>query len=1027
MTDENTSDQKAELHKFLQIIKNDEENADRLKEILDGLEKDQIWQCSSYDGDKNALHMAIDRGMLWAVRQLLDYAPVSPDDTSPLSSTHKGGRYPLHFACLRGHRDIADLLLQRGADIDARGKNGATPLDDACFQGHKDVVELLISRGANTQMGDYDGWSPVRTAVAYENLDIVEMLLNANPANISKGDDGGETPLHVASKKGNVDIMNLLLERGADIDKPDDDRETPLHAASRWGMEKSVRLLLKEKAKTDRTNNDGETPLHVASRRGHESVVAVLVKEYDDIDEVDNNGKTPLCVASEQRNVECVNTLCEAGADCNWTAEWSEGYNAPLHYVFELSEKKDESPDERKKKQSTIVTKLLAHGADPELLNMDKQTVLHLAAQAGNWDVYRDILKLLKEGQNRLKNTHGRTPLAMALRFQADEIVEVMTDSETASLFDSGDELEALLWAAQSEEKHHYLESLFEARKDLRDEIPDGDTSSWSAIQWATYLELPEVLEMLQKTTETTTPEEEKPEIQKPEMPTAGAEQEEFLKHWSLKAAVTECRVQDDRLTLATKFRSVQDAIYGTGPVSATITKEDRLGEENFTWVHLPATNMIWMKDLLKRILPEAPSCLSNNVSAVNEFFESSWSQIPDATSKSRIMKPQCVSELMLHDDDSTEHYLRAAYIPYLALSRQQHRGQDRTGNDDEGKQQRDELEKEESDGRDQRAVEQQAAYDADAYRGLLKCYEGEVIHGSTTLDECFYGFSTLAQQQESLHGDRPQRSDHQAVIKTIHPEGVAEGSDWALVRVNQLWIWVVGHKWLITATTHPIDQAEGAFLTDALDHIERQAAWARSPHEMAKVVFACCVDAYDRPPKPKLYETDHSIRQILSDSIKNIARKDVSLFQDFCEHMEAKQQKEDGPEGQQTVKKAAASLVVDIRIILDELQMIKAMGNHQTRVWKKLRNGYGLDNRRWESHISSDIEDMITSADRIRSNVEMMLSLAHQQIANNQAKESLKQSEIAIAQARKSFKQGRMTTIFTGIAAFCVGVPALI
>lgn len=56
-----------------------------------------------------------------------------------------------------------------------------------------------------------------------------------------------------------------------------------------------------------------------------------------------------------------------------------------------------------------------------------------------------------------------------------------------------------------------------------------------------------------------------------------------------------------------------------------------------------------------------------------------------------------------------------------------------------------------------------------------------------------------------------------------------------------------------------------------------------------------------------------------------------------------------------------------------------------------------------------------------------MTLSLAHQQIASDQAKEILKQGEIAIEQARESFKQSRMTTIFTGITAFCVGVPALI
>lgn len=578
------SDQKTELHKFLQIIKNDEGNADRLKAVLDGLEKDQILQRSHHDGNKNALHMAVDRGMVWAVRQLLDY---TPDDTSLLSGTDEDGRQPLHFACLRGHRDLADLLLQRGADIDARGNARATPLDDACFKGHKDVVELLLSRGANTQVLDKDLWSPIRTAVGYQHLDIVEILLNENPAKINEGDKHGETPLHVASGKGFVDIMNLLLERGADIDKPDNDRETPLHSACRNGWERSARLLLKEKAKTDRTDNQGETPLHAASRKGHERVVAVLLEEHAEIDVTDNNGKTPLGAASEQGHAECVNILCEAGADCNIQAEREGGYKTALHYAFEPSEKEDESPDDRKKNQSRIVAKLLAHGADPAIQNDEADTALHLAAKTGNWSAYKDILKVMKEGQNRLRTEWGHTALGLALKSHPDDILGLMTDEESASMFGLEDEVEALLWAAQNEENHDFLESLFEERKHLRDKMPPTDTSRWSAIQWATYLELPEVLALLRNATPTITSGEEKPEI-----PTAGAEQEEFLNHWGPKAAVTACRVQDDELTLSTEFRSVQDVIYGTGPVPTTTTKVEYLGDDHFTWVHLPATNV---------------------------------------------------------------------------------------------------------------------------------------------------------------------------------------------------------------------------------------------------------------------------------------------------------------------------------------------------------------------------------------------------------------------------------------------------
>ncbi|KAK7408038.1 hypothetical protein QQX98_009811 [Neonectria punicea] len=1277
------SDDRTELQHFIQNMDGGEEDADHLDAILQKLDKDQTHQRSHYDGDQNAMHMAADRGMLWAVKQLLDY---TSDDTSLLSETDGDGRQPLHLACLRGHKDTAELLLQRGADIEAKQSSGATPLDEACWKGHKHVVEFLLSSGADTQVIDNDGWSPIRSATEYERLAVVETLLNENPANINVGDDYGETPLHVASGKGYTEVIRLLLERGADVDNADKDGETPLHAASRNGHDDSARLLLKEQAHIDKADNNGETPLHAASQNGYHDVVDVLLEEHAGVNVTDKDGKTPLYAASQQGHpgvirlllgqevdinkadngggtplyvasreghqeivilllgheevklnvtdghhrtpvmvasqnghIGCVNSLCEAGADCNLQADKDEGNKTALHYAFEPSEQESEAPKEKEQNQYRVVVKLLKHRADPGIQNDKGETALHLAGRSGDSDAYRDILKMMKDGQNKLKSQEEDTALGLALKACPTDILELMMDKQSAELFDWEDETEALLWASQHEKNHHCAERLFEERKHFRHKMPLENSDSWSAIQWAAYLELPSVLWLLlatsqplgaqkarklalkeaenqsskvekpvkeEKGLEDTKPagkstrreaqskgegEERKEEggtekqgdprttdkqktrstRQKPkdlvllilrnppptitsgeeeklERPRADTKQEGFLKHWGSKAAVIEYREKHDKSTLFTQFRSVQDVIYRTGPAGITKEREEtlermkaikgsqifqkicklqeeRLGDGLFTWVHLPATS-----DLLKRIVMDdsqwdgLPSegvgdlTKLKKASTVNSFFKASWSQIPDRTSESRIMKPLCITEPMPQakkdegspgrspgsNVDSPDRFLHAIYIPYLTLSRQR-RGQDlKRNNDLGGKEPQKEEEKgekgsnegEEKDGRDQEEADLRGAYGA--YNDLLTCYEDTVIHGSATLDESFYHFSSRqqkpTQQQEAQHDDqeyddqehddqehaaqqedRQRRNENQVVTKGIHPEGVTEKSCWTLVRVNQLWVWIIGHKWLITATTHPIDQTEDPFLTDLLDHIEKRAkaegreVRSRSPLEMAKTIVEYCVDSYDRQPKSTVYGTNHSIRQIFSDSINKIAREDARLFEDFYKRIEAKQPKkkdkldvkestEPGKKGEDLKKggkvktnerieeaiKAAARLSAEIRDIRDELQMLQAIAKHQVKVQKKLENGSSADNGLWESYVMSDIGDMIRSADRIKSNVEMTLSLEQSQIANNQAKESVWQGGVANEQAIESVQQGRTLMIFTAITAFFVGVP---
>jgi hypothetical protein len=71
------------------------------------------------------------------------------------------GATPLHLAAGWGHKDVAQLLLDFKAVVDARNDHGYTPLYMAARSGHKDVVELLLANGADVNAKDSEGQTPL--------------------------------------------------------------------------------------------------------------------------------------------------------------------------------------------------------------------------------------------------------------------------------------------------------------------------------------------------------------------------------------------------------------------------------------------------------------------------------------------------------------------------------------------------------------------------------------------------------------------------------------------------------------------------------------------------------------------------------------------------------------------------------------------------------------------------------------------------------------------------------------------------
>jgi len=92
------------------------------------------------------------------------------DDPGLVAARSENQETPLTWAATNGRKDVAELLLSKGADVNARGRLDCTPLHLAAINGHKDVAELLLSKGADVN------WEDLRDASILGHADVVELL-----------------------------------------------------------------------------------------------------------------------------------------------------------------------------------------------------------------------------------------------------------------------------------------------------------------------------------------------------------------------------------------------------------------------------------------------------------------------------------------------------------------------------------------------------------------------------------------------------------------------------------------------------------------------------------------------------------------------------------------------------------------------------------------------------------------------------------------------------------------------------------
>jgi ankyrin repeat protein len=327
----------------------------------------------------------------------------------------------LHIAANFGSDALVLLLLEKGADVNAKDSEGQTPLSWAGQNGHEAVVRLLLGRGdVDPDSPDsYFGLTPLSWAAGSGHEAVVRLLLGRVDVEPDSRDSySGQTPLSCAAGSGHEAVVRLLLGR---VDVEPDSRDsylgrTPLSWAAESGHEAVVRLLLgRGDVDPDSPDKEGRTPLSRAAGSGHEAVVRLLLGRGDvDPDSPDSYfGQTPLSWAARSGH-EAVVRLLLGRVDVEPDSPDSYFGQTPLSWAAG-------------KGHEAVVRLLLGRGdVDPDSPDKFGRTPLSRAAGSGHEAVVRLLL-----GRGDVEpdspDKFGRTPLLRAAGSGHEAVVRLLT------------------------------------------------------------------------------------------------------------------------------------------------------------------------------------------------------------------------------------------------------------------------------------------------------------------------------------------------------------------------------------------------------------------------------------------------------------------------------------------------------------------------------------------------------------------------------------------------------------------------
>jgi ankyrin repeat protein len=325
-----------------------------------------------------------------------------------------GGQTALMWAAARRHPQMMQLLISKGADVNARGidrdyqrhvtaegrpksldSGGFTPLLYAARENCSACVKVLVDNKADIDMQDPDGVSPLMVAIMNANWDLAKQLIEAG-ASVNQWDMYGEAPLFTV-----IGNRNQLSGGHASIDPLNQTNGMAIiRMLLEHGANPNMQLFFRPANVKGATNTRGSTPLIRAATNADMEVFKLLLQHGADVNLMMADRQTPIMAvlagrAPEPQALEMIRMLHDAGADINVIAlinhrEESRGGTA-LHYAV-------------RKRYKEVMKKLAEWGIDMNAKDQDGLTALDytqsrgfMAFMANQTPLYKDEAALLHQ------------------------------------------------------------------------------------------------------------------------------------------------------------------------------------------------------------------------------------------------------------------------------------------------------------------------------------------------------------------------------------------------------------------------------------------------------------------------------------------------------------------------------------------------------------------------------------------------------------------------------------------------------
>ncbi|KAF7857817.1 uncharacterized protein EAF02_011184 [Botrytis sinoallii] len=935
-------------------------------------------------------------------------------DGVDINQANANGHSPLFLACINQKLEHAQCLLKYGADVYQMGsrKNG-TPLIEACCIPASRIVELLLQHNADTAIKNSHGMTALACAVYFNHLEHVKLLIKIG-ANVICSDRRGITPLHTAvlQKKSIAIALEILAAEPYYPKSPSakyphmgstseileietvllqgfesSEYETleQLHIIMYWAVSNGAKDLANRCIDHDRRvlrwTREGATWLHITSKSGMVEIAQLLLgrmtMQSDARDQPLGLAAVALIIQQNSRGDSPLAIAIEKGHDQLEDFFWSQIKQ------LQITEENliDSHPD-----IAAQILEFLARHEEP-----------------GNEEILKGFLR--SGGKRDVKDSEGFTALQWAVCRSQEVIVWWLLSKGGYSSDKINSALKLII--ENSDKKSETIKGLLRTPPTTLDHVsnpnkkhkrkfPKSANSNNFTNQMGSIVDIlsgPEPKRIKHAT----------PSVKEliydigPEdiMRKAGDLSERYLALLK-ETQKKDCGASSNRIGVQTKYSPSLDS---TSPQHEKIGDETpssgNLRELDLRWIHLPVN-----EDLVSRLSSDSGRSEREHM-AIMKHFNKSWTELA-AGAERYYMKPQFLRKQEdTHYDpvngnngdqaprESTAGACAALYMPYLDI------------------------------GTFDRKIDKSSNTKSSTLldESINERNSREIKHEPITLDQYYY--PTI--------DDTSTRDNDQVLQKNTHGEPALD-LDYRQKYCYRFRIPSL-NKRKFGETPEQISKVDRdppeILLQNALDNIlhgdtKSQFERAKTVDSLMELLLGVASGLFMKRFVPVSGQIYKEPIEIFRESIRDVAEKESSLFQEFLRGLqEAKpreqkslepEQKKEQPSSEDSDSKppdrpmplnryhvisSETELLNMIRDIRDELHMLRSLAEDQEVVWKQAFASSNLMHFKAYSptNVKKDLDAMLSEADKTEGYINTLLDLRQAEFGRLQAYDSARQS----------------------------------